>query len=238
MALSLYRHEIAIRDSLYNRFHTAYSLDIADRFEAIKQSKELKKEHHASLIKTCVILLMISILIILILCIVKIALRYRIKVEENSANRARLGSKISQFSSVAQSLKVAQSNEKSVRDIMKSDISERQKLIEISKHLSNNPTCPQQLLLEGDSAVQSEFVSLLHSLHPELSNAELRIAPLIAMGWNNKEIASHLNRSPATVKCTKYRMHKKLGIDEDLYSYLTQIREKVETDLQQSLPNM
>lgn len=230
-SLSLYRRGIAIRDSINNSFQTAYTLDIADRFESIKQKKELKKEHNSSLIKTFVIILMIVLLVVLILCIRKIALRYRKKVEENSSNRQRLGTKISEFSSVAESLKVAQSNEKSVREIMKSDIPERQKLIEIKKHLSVNPTSAQQLLLDGDSAIQAEFVSHLHKLHPDLSKAELRIAPMIAMGWNNKEIAAHLKRSPATVKCTKYRMHKKLGITEDLYQYLIGIRSQVETEI-------
>lgn len=234
-SLSLYRHGIAIRDSLNNSFHTAYSLDIADRFDAIKQKKELKKEHQSSLIKTAVIILMIVLTIGLIQCLRKIALRYRMKDEENATNRLRLGTKISEFSSVAESLKVAQSNERSVREIMKSDIPERQKLIEIKRHLTTNPTSAQQHLLDEDSAVQAEFTSYLHILHPDLSKAELRIAPMIAMGWSNKEIASYLNRSPATIKCTKYRMHKKLKPTEDLYTYLVRIRAQVDTELHRSV---
>ena len=68
--------------------------------------------------------------------------------------------------------------------------------------------------------VHQSFFEKLHTLHPNLTNAESRMCAFILMGLTTKEIAVFTNRSPRTVEAIKYNIRKKLGTSESTENYL------------------
>lgn len=75
------------------------------------------------------------------------------------------------------------------------------------------------------NSTHGSFVSNLNKVHDSLSVTEKRLACLIKMNMSSKEIASVLNISYEGVKKAKYRLKKKLRIQEgiDLIGYLNMI---------------
>jgi tetratricopeptide (TPR) repeat protein len=69
------------------------------------------------------------------------------------------------------------------------------------------------------------FVDNLNEVHSSLSTTEIRLSCLMKMNMSSKEIASVLNISYEGVKKAKYRLKKKLQIQEgiDLVSFINQI---------------
>lgn len=62
--------------------------------------------------------------------------------------------------------------------------------------------------------VNQSFFNNLFRIQPNLTNAEIRMAALILLNLNSKEIATLTNRSVRTVESIKYNLRKKLGITE------------------------
>jgi len=71
----------------------------------------------------------------------------------------------------------------------------------IGKRLNINQT-------ESDS----EFLSKLHKIHPNLNQRELRICLLIKLNADTPEIASSVGTSTRGMESIRYRIHKKLGL--------------------------
>lgn len=64
--------------------------------------------------------------------------------------------------------------------------------------------------------VHGNFFSKINADFPELSTSEKRLASLIRMNLTNREIASILNIESASVKIAKYRLKKKLNLNEEI----------------------
>lgn len=70
-----------------------------------------------------------------------------------------------------------------------------------------------------------DFFKTLYILHPDLSPNEVRMCAYIRLNLTTKEIAALTNRSSRTVETVKYRLHKKLGLDdESTVAYLNRIK--------------
>jgi DNA-binding CsgD family transcriptional regulator len=71
-------------------------------------------------------------------------------------------------------------------------------------------------------SVHGAFYEKINTKFPELSTSEKRLASLIKMNLTNREIASILNIESASVKMAKYRLKKKLNLEEevDIQSFL------------------
>ena len=70
-----------------------------------------------------------------------------------------------------------------------------------------------------------DFFTKLYQLHPDLSPNEVRVCAYIMLNLTTKEIASLTNRSSRTIETVKYRLHKKLGLDdESTVAYLNRIK--------------
>ncbi len=69
-----------------------------------------------------------------------------------------------------------------------------------------------------------DFYNLLLEKYPNLSKTDLRISALIKMNLNNKEMANILNISDEGIKKARYRLRKKLGLDnaDNLDAFLMQ----------------
>ena len=68
------------------------------------------------------------------------------------------------------------------------------------------------------------FVKLLKRV-PSLSSNDLRLSALIRLNMNIKEAAAVFNVEPASVKSARYRLRKKLALDQedDLYEYMSKV---------------
>lgn len=64
--------------------------------------------------------------------------------------------------------------------------------------------------------VHPAFFSRLHQAFPNLTAGENRICALIVMNLNTKEIATLTNRSLRTIDTIRFRIRKKMGIDENI----------------------
>jgi DNA-binding CsgD family transcriptional regulator len=69
--------------------------------------------------------------------------------------------------------------------------------------------------------VHGQFFDRINTDYPDLSTSEKRLASLIRMNLTNKEIASILNIESSSVKIAKYRLKKKLSLNEevDIHSF-------------------
>ncbi|GCC53463.1 tetratricopeptide repeat protein [Chryseotalea sanaruensis] len=69
--------------------------------------------------------------------------------------------------------------------------------------------------------VHGHFFDKINTDFPDLSTSERRLASLIRMNLTNKEIASILNIESSSVKIAKYRLKKKLSLneEEDIHSF-------------------
>lgn len=73
--------------------------------------------------------------------------------------------------------------------------------------------------------VNKDFFTKLLEIEPSLSPNDLRLSALIRLNMNIKEAATVFNIEPASIKSARYRLRKKLGLnqEEDLYAYMRQI---------------
>jgi DNA-binding CsgD family transcriptional regulator len=61
--------------------------------------------------------------------------------------------------------------------------------------------------------VNRDFYRKLNDLNPELTTNDHRLCALIKLNMNSKEMASVLNVAPNSIKSSRYRLKKKLGLD-------------------------
>ncbi len=100
-------------------------------------------------------------------------------------------------------------------------------LRQVNKTVKNLLASSSDISLVTDR-IESQYPSLTIELkykHPELSNTEIRYCLLTKLNLSLKETASMLNVTPNTVKVTRSRLKKKMGIPADLSfkAYLDQI---------------
>jgi DNA-binding CsgD family transcriptional regulator len=96
-----------------------------------------------------------------------------------------------------------------VKSIEKESYKELRKTIEKSLNLDNDWNQFKELF---DRVHNSFFISI-KQICPRLSETELRFCAYLRINLQNKEIAKMLNISTETVKTTRYRIRKKLNLD-------------------------
>jgi ligand-binding sensor domain-containing protein len=73
--------------------------------------------------------------------------------------------------------------------------------------------------------VHEEFLKRLTDQHEELSAREMRLAAYLRMNMSSKEIASLMNITPRAVENNRYKLRKKLGLEQgdNLVDYIMKI---------------
>ncbi|MCT4638641.1 MAG: response regulator [Bacteroidales bacterium] len=74
-------------------------------------------------------------------------------------------------------------------------------------------------------SVHSNFTKTLLEKFPDLTPAEIKLCTFLKLGMNTKDIASLLYQSPDSVKVSRSRLRKKIGLDskESLQNFLSVI---------------
>ena len=103
----------------------------------------------------------------------------------------------------------------------KNTISELKNLHKILQHNINNEDEWGELQRHFN-LVHSGFFTRLVKKHPSLAQSELRHCSLIKLQLSTKEIAKYLYISPKSVQASRYRIKKKMQLNEavDLKNYL------------------
>ncbi len=63
--------------------------------------------------------------------------------------------------------------------------------------------------------VNRDFFNKLNEINPDLTTNDHRLCALIKLNMNSKEMASVLNVAPNSIKSSRYRLKKKLGLDAE-----------------------
>lgn len=100
---------------------------------------------------------------------------------------------------------------------LKTDDRQQQQLVEMGKNLQHH------INFEGDwskvimhfEKVHPQFFEKLKALCPDLTMNELRQAAYIRINLTNKEVAQLMNVDTASVKMSRYRIKKKLGLQAE-----------------------
>ncbi|MFW5754575.1 MAG: helix-turn-helix transcriptional regulator, partial [Marinilabiliaceae bacterium] len=73
--------------------------------------------------------------------------------------------------------------------------------------------------------VHEDFLKRLNEKHGDLSAREMRLAAYLRMNMTSKEIASLMNITPRAVENNRYKLRKKLGLEqgENLVDYIMKI---------------
>ncbi len=96
------------------------------------------------------------------------------------------------------------------------------------KHLLRDNRLQEKDWAQFDTSfgeLHPSFVQDLLRSNPKLTSGELRLAALIKLGMNNREIASLLHINSSSIHQAKYRLKKKIGLDAEqgLESFLLQL---------------
>ncbi len=98
-----------------------------------------------------------------------------------------------------------------------------QELLAINRQLKN--TNEKELWKKFNlsfSKVHNNFVANLTNAYPQLTPSDIKLCSFIMLGMANKEIASLMNSSSNSVKVSRYRIRKKMGLEKgtNLQNYL------------------
>lgn len=117
------------------------------------------------------------------------------------------------------------------------------KLIELNKTIKNNKASTKQINriireIEHQSGeqlwedfnitfqgVHTQFYDKLFDINPDLTATEIKMASLLKLNLNTKEISAITFKSESSIKSTRFRLRKKLGLSSDngLVSFLMQL---------------
>jgi hypothetical protein len=109
-----------------------------------------------------------------------------------------------------------QNDLKDLKALLKSSTSKR-KLVEIFKKLHQHKIGEEYLKIYDVNfeRIHHDFFKKLLKIDPKLSKRELRLCAFIKMNLTNKEIAPLLGISVRGVETARYRIRKKLNIEQD-----------------------
>lgn len=104
------------------------------------------------------------------------------------------------------------------------DSAHHKKLETLASSITNSSRKNWEEFRSRFEQVNTDFFKNLKEQHPELSSNELKICSFLKLNFNSKDIASLMGISPESVKVSRYRLRKKLGLDrsENLTNYVDQ----------------
>jgi DNA-binding CsgD family transcriptional regulator len=103
------------------------------------------------------------------------------------------------------------------REILKETLTSLHQKMSFSQELEN-------LYLKAEK-VHNDFPARITEKFPDLTEQEKRLTLLLRVGFSSKEISSIMNISPKSVEISRYRLRKKLNIDNkvNLTSFIKNI---------------
>lgn len=113
---------------------------------------------------------------------------------------------------------------------IKEELSKSKSLEEVKKvtrmiNSSLNNTNDWKLFEEAFNNVDKDFMKKVKSLHPAITPNDLRLCAYLRLNLSSKEIAPLLNISHKSVEVKRYRLRKKMGLDQNqsLSNYIIEL---------------
>ncbi len=173
-------------------------------------------------------IVIIGLLIIVIISLLCIYLLYKYKKnkqvisELKSSEKELLEEQIRLRDNELDASAIAISQRVEVLNTIKTELEEinddNPKLAQVNKTVKNLIASSSDISLVTDR-IESQYPTLtieLKNKHPELSDTEIRYCLLTKLNLSLKETASMLNVTPNTVKVTRSRLKKKMGIHQEV----------------------
>lgn len=243
-ALKNYMKNVAILDSIDNVATTNQMSELITKYETEKKEKEiqLQEQQIAVLEKDQQIdNLWRNILIVGILLIIGAALSVIYFQREKNANEKKLLSQKIEFQGKElTSYTVNFIQKRNVLDEIEQNLLEVEKLLDGDTKLKVRKA--RKLVSRDESidrdweefklyfeTVHTNFFHALKKKHPNVNGTDLKLCSLIKLNMNTKEMSSVLGISPESVKTSRYRLRKKLGLEtkDNLHDYILKVEKSV-----------
>ena len=236
LALDYYRKYSSVKDSIYKQEKSRQFADMQTKYDTEKKEREIaiqnqtitileQKAEIQELIRMRLIVSVIVVIMVFLLLLYVLWLRAkknRLKQEiENERLIHELDLKKRELTT--RTLHIIQKNEllenlqNKVIELKQKDDNKGSSYNEITRMINTNR------LIERDwenfksvfEQVHPDFFSKLKTLYDNISSNELRMAAMMKMHLNTKEMASILNITPEGVKKARYRMRKKFNLEAE-----------------------
>lgn len=234
LALAYFKKYAGVRDSIYSHEKLRQFADMQTKYDTERKEKEIElknktitilkqKSEIQDLLRMRLIVTIIVIILFFLLGLYVLWLRMkRNKLKQEIENERLIHElDLKKRELTTHTLHIIQKNELlenlqgKVMELRKKDASHGSSYSEISRMINTNR------LIERDwenfksvfDQVHPDFFTKLKSLYATISANELRMAAMMKMNLNTKEMASILNITPESVKKARYRMRKKLDLE-------------------------
>lgn len=226
----LYSRYISTKDTLFNTQKTKEIAKIQEELETeLKNEKIQNLEQEKKTIANRNLALLFGIILIGIiawLLIKRKTTKLKLQKTENKNINLQLESKNRELTS--QALHLAQKNELLIS--LKADISTLKtgedsqdlSLLESKIKFDEQMDKNWEQFTKFFNETKKDFFKSITNKHPDVTKSDLRMAALLSMNLDSKEIANILNISADGVKKARYRLRKKLQLlsDDNLRNYL------------------
>ena len=228
-----------LRDSVYNKEKTQLMADVLGKFKYEQKEKELelsqiKVQKQQEILKRQSLIILCSLLALISIAILLVYFRYRYQTKQKLQlletqrvkselhnNQHQLSMKTLHMMRMNDNLNDLQQRISELQPKVGSHAHELQKIgTQIKLHKARDKDWENfDLLFQG---THLGFIESLKEKSPDLSLKDVRLCCLLKMHMNTEEIASIMNIEAKSVRMSKYRIKKKLGLDpeQDLVDYL------------------
>ncbi len=197
--------------------------------------KSLDKERRENSRNILFIGLLVVALISTGIVVIIVIRRHRKRKRDQIIAETNLGNRNAALSSAVMVADSYKNICQDIKAILSSDESAAKKIADINLRLKESSTAIEPLHHVNNSNEEAlqEFIDKLRYVHPNLTNAEMRMAQLVFMNISNKDIAELQKRSIGTIKNQKYSLRKKLGTDLPMETYLKQLSAASPSELEE-----
>lgn len=247
LALTYYKKYIAAKDSIYNNEQSRQISDLQTKYDTEKKGREIELknrkitilEQKAEIQELLRLRLIVSIIVIIIFFVLGLYLLWLrnkknrlVRAIENDRLNHELDLKKQELAT--HTLHIIQKNE--LLQNLKNKLSE---LTNNNQHIAGGTYSEIDRLINTNKFIDRDwrnFKTVFDQVHPDfftrlrsqannISASELRMAAMMKMNLNTKEMASILNITPESVKKARYRMRKKLNLEAEanVHDYLMTI---------------
>ncbi len=227
-ALEYAEKQIQHLDSLHSQTSEAEVGDLRVRIETLEKDHEIsllqKEKEVEKLRRDRLVILMVAVLLVSVAMVSTLVFWYRGRLKKKDADKRLLQNEIERGKEdlYKQTLHMIHVNnclddiEYKLVDLSPEDfISENKKIlntIRLNKSLDKD----WQNFNEYFGNVHSSFFEKLNTISSDLSNHDCRVCSLLKLGLSNREIATILNIEVKSVSMVKYRIKKKMELEDDV----------------------
>ena len=245
-AFNYYKKYVNVKDSIYNNEKSRLIADMQTKYDTDRKEKEIALQNQTitileqtaeiqELIRMRLIVSIVVVVIFFLLGFYVLWLRMKKNKLKQEIENERLTFELDlkKRELTTHTLHIIQKNEllenlqSKVTELKQKDVNHGSSYNQITRLINTNR------LIERDwgnfksvfEQVHPDFFTKLKSLYVNISANELRMAAMMKMNLNTKEMASILNITPESVKKARYRMRKKFDLvaESNVQEYLIKL---------------